>query len=63
MTLGNKELENRGHYFVRYADDFSIYVKKSENKRKNKTVLLGHTVLKNCNSVIAKKTYQNLKRQ
>jgi RNA-directed DNA polymerase len=26
----DKELERRGHYYVRYADDFSIYVKSKE---------------------------------
>lgn len=28
----DKELEKRGHHYVRYADDFSIYVK---SKQKN----------------------------
>lgn len=77
----DKELENRGHCFVRYADDFSIYVRSQKagervknsistfitNKLKlkvneeksvvcevDKTVLLGHTILKDGNLIIAK---------
>lgn len=82
----DKELEKRGHCFVRYADDFSIYVRSQKagervkksisafitNKLKlkvneeksivcevDKTVLLGHTILKDGNLVIAK---ENIKR-
>ena len=82
----DKELEKRGHCFVRYADDFSIYVRSHKagervkesistfitNKLKlkvneqkssvcdvNKTVLLGHTILKDGNLIIAK---ENVKR-
>lgn len=82
----DKELENRGHCFVRYADDFSIYVRSQKagervkrsistfitNKLKlkvneeksvvcevDKTVLLGHTILKDGNLVIAS---ENIKR-
>lgn len=84
----DKELENRGHCFVRYADDFSIYVrsqtagervKKSisafiTNKLKlkineeksavcevDKTVLLGHTILKSGELVIAKENVERFK--
>jgi group II intron reverse transcriptase/maturase len=84
----DKELENRGHCFVRYADDFSIYVrtlkagetvkqsistfitnklklKVNENKsvvcEVNKTVLLGHTILKNGNLIIAKDNVERFK--
>ncbi len=74
----DKELEKRGHCFVRYADDFSIYVRSQKagervkasissfitNKLKlkvneqksvvcevDKTVLLGHTILKDGNLI------------
>ena len=84
----DKELEKRGHCFVRYADDFSIYVrsqmagervKKSisafiANKLKlkvneeksvvcevDKTVLLGHTILKSGNLIIAKDNVERFK--
>lgn len=84
----DKELEKRGHCFVRYADDFSIYVrslkagervKKSistfiTNKLKlkvneeksvvcevDKTVLLGHTILKSGDLIIAKDNVERFK--
>jgi group II intron reverse transcriptase/maturase len=84
----DKELENRGHCFVRYADDFSIYVrsqtagervKKSisafiTNKLKlkvneeksvvcevNNTALLGHTILKSGELIIAKENIERFK--
>ena len=84
----DKELENRGHCFVRYADDFSIYVRSQKsgervkksistfitNKLKlkvneqksivcevDKTVLLGHTILKDGNIIIAKENVKRLK--
>jgi len=84
----DKELEKRGHCFVRYADDFSIYVRSQKagervkksistfitNKLKlkvneqksivcevNKTVLLGHTILKNGNLIIAKENVKRFK--
>ncbi len=84
----DKELEKREHCFVRYADDFSIYVrsqtagervKKSisefiTNKLKlkvneeksvvckvDKTVLLGHTILKSGDLVIAKENVERFK--
>ncbi len=77
----DKELESRSHCFVRYADDFSIYVRSQKagervkrsisnfitNKLKlrvneeksvvcevDKAVLLGHTILKDGNLIIAK---------
>jgi len=86
----DKELENRGHCFVRYADDFSIYVrsqkagervkttissfitnklklKVNEQKSKvcesDKTVLLGHTILKDGNLIIAKENVSRFKAQ
>ena len=82
------ELEKRGHSFVRYADDFSIYVrsqkagervkatignfitdklklKVNEAKSKvcevDKTVLLGHTILKDGRLIIAKENVERLK--
>jgi RNA-directed DNA polymerase len=30
----DKELENRGHRYVRYADDFSIYVRSKQSARR-----------------------------
>ena len=84
----DKELERRGHCFVRYADDFSIYVrsqkagervkesistfitnklklKVNEQKSKvcevDKTVLLGHTILKDGNLIIAKDNVKRFK--
>ena len=84
----DKELENRGHCFVRYADDFSIYVRSEKagervkcsisrfltNKLKlkvneeksvvcevNKAVLLGHTILKDGNLIIAKENVSRFK--
>ena len=84
----DKELERRGHCFVRYADDFSIYVRSQKagervkksissfinNKLKlkvnehksvvcetHKTVLLGHTILRNGNLVIAKENVSKFK--
>jgi len=84
----DNELEKRGHSFVRYADDFSIYVrsqkagervKKSisnfiKNKLKlkvneqksivcevNKATLLGHTILKDGNLIIAKENVERFK--
>lgn len=84
----DKELEKRGHCFVRYADDFSIYVRSQKagervkksistfitNKLKlkvneqksvvcevNKTVLLGHTILKDGNLIIAKENVERFK--
>ena len=84
----DKELEKRGHCFVRYADDFSIYVQSQKagervkhsishfitNKLKlkvneqksvvcqvDKTVLLGHTILKNGNLIIAKENVSRFK--
>ena len=84
----DKELEARGHCFVRYADDFSIYVKSqkagervkssisnfitsklklkvNEQKSKvcevNEAVLLGHTILKDGNLVIAKENVSRFK--
>jgi len=84
----DKELEKRGHCFVRYADDFSIYVRSQEagervkksistfitNKLKlmvneeksvvcdvDKTVLLGHTILKDGNLIIAKDNVKRFK--
>ena len=85
----DKELEKRGHKFVRYADDFSIYVRSQEsgervkesiskfltdklklkvNEEKsvvclvNQTVLLGHTILKDGNLIIAKDNVNQFKR-
>ncbi|NJO92632.1 MAG: group II intron reverse transcriptase/maturase, partial [Chloroflexia bacterium] len=82
----DKELEKRGHCFVRFADDFSIYVRSQKagervkksitafitNKLKlkineeksivcevDKTTLLGHTILKGGELIIAK---ENIKR-
>jgi len=84
----DKELEKRGHCFVRYADDFSIYVRSQKagervkvsissfitNKLKlkvneqksvvcevDKTVLLGHTILKDGNLIIAKENVKRFK--
>lgn len=84
----DKELEKRGHCFVRYADDFSIYVRSQKagervkksistfitNKLKlkvneqksivcevNKTILLGHTILKDGNLIIAKENVERFK--
>lgn len=84
----DKELEKRGHCFVRYADDFSIYVRSQKagervkesisafitNKLKlkvneqksivcevDKTVLLGHTILKDGNLIIAKDNVKRFK--
>lgn len=84
----DKELENRGHCFVRYADDFSIYVRSQKagervkysiikfitNKLKlkineeksvvcdvDKTVLLGHTILKSGYLIIAKENVERFK--
>jgi len=84
----DKELEDRGHCFVRYADDFSIYVRSQKagervkesisafitNKLKlkvneqksivcevDKTVLLGHTILKDGNLIIAKDNVKRFK--
>jgi RNA-directed DNA polymerase len=84
----DKELEKRGHCFIRYADDISIYVRSQKagervkksissfitntlklkvNEQKsvvcqtNKTVLLGHTVLKDGNLIIAKGNVLRLK--
>lgn len=84
----DKELEERGHCFVRYADDFSIYVRSQKagervkksistfitNKLKlkvneqksivcdvDKTVLLGHTILKDGNLIIAKENVERFK--
>jgi group II intron reverse transcriptase/maturase len=84
----DKELEKRGHCFVRYADDFSIYVRSHKagervkksistfitNKLKlkvneeksivcevDKTVLLGHTILKDGNLIIAKDNVKRFK--
>ena len=84
----DKELEKRGHCFVRYADDFSIYVRSQKagervkesistfitNKLKlkvneqkstvcdvDKTVLLGHTILKDGNLTIAKDNVKRFK--
>ncbi len=84
----DKELEKRGHCFVRYADDFSIYVRSQTagervkssismfitntlklkvNEEKSvvcevdKTVLLGHTILKNGVLVIAKENVKRFK--
>ena len=84
----DKELETRGHCFVRYADDFSIYVRSRKagervktsisrfitrklklkvNEQKsivcevNKTVLLGHTLLKSGDLTIAKENVSRLK--
>jgi len=84
----DKELEKRGHCFVRYADDFSIYVRSQKagervkesistfitNKLKlkvneeksvvcevDKTVLLGHTILKSGELVIAKENVERFK--
>jgi group II intron reverse transcriptase/maturase len=84
----DKELENRGHCFVRYADDFSIYVRSQKagervkssisnfitNKLKlkvneqksrvcevNKATLLGHTILKDGNFIIAKDNVKRFK--
>ena len=82
------ELEKRGHCFIRYADDFSIYVRSEKagervkesisafitNKLKlkvneqksivcdvDKTVLLGHTILKDGNLIIAKDNVKRFK--
>jgi len=82
------ELEKRGHCFVRYADDFSIYVRSQKagervkqsisafiiNKLKlkvneeksivcdvDKTVLLGHTILKSGDLIIAKDNVERFK--
>lgn len=84
----DKELEKRGHCFVRYADDFSIYVRSQvagervkesisrfiSNKLKlkvneekslvcdvDKTVLLGHTILKSGDLVVAKENVERFK--
>ena len=84
----DKELEKRGHCFVRYADDFSIYVRSRKagervkksistfiaNKLKlkvneqksvvckvDKTVLLGHTILKDGILIIAKENVERFK--
>lgn len=84
----DKELEKRGHCFVRYADDFSIYVRSQKagervkksistfisdklklkvNEQKSdvcevdKTVLLGHTILKDGNLIVAKENVERLK--
>lgn len=84
----DKELEKRGHCFVRYADDFSIYVRSQKagervkksisafitnqlklkvNEEKsmvcevNKAVLLGHTILKSGELVIAKENVERFK--
>jgi RNA-directed DNA polymerase len=84
----DKELEKRGHCFVRYADDFSIYVRSQMagervktsisafivNKLKlkvneeksvvcdvDKTVLLGHAILKRGDLVIAKENVERFK--
>jgi len=84
----DKELEKRGHCFVRYADDFSIYVRSQTagkrvkqsisrfitNKLKlkvneekslvcevDKTVLLGHTILKSGDLIIAKENVERFK--
>lgn len=84
----DKELEKRGHCFVRYADDFSIYVrsrvagervmksistfitdklKLKVNEQKSvvcdvdKTVLLGHTILKDGNLIIAIENVERFK--
>jgi group II intron reverse transcriptase/maturase len=84
----DKELENRGHNFVRFADDFSIYVRSQKagervkssisnfimNKLKlkvneqksrvcevDKTILLGHTILRNGNLIIAKDSVKRFK--
>ena len=84
----DKELETRGHCFVRYADDFSIYVRsqqagervkssissfitnklklkvneeKSKVCRTDKAVLLGHTILKDGNLIIAAENVSRLK--
>jgi group II intron reverse transcriptase/maturase len=84
----DKELEKRGHCFVRYADDFSIYVRSQKagervkesisafitNKLKlkvneeksvvcdvDKTALLGHTILKDGNLIIAKDNVKRFK--
>jgi len=84
----DKELEKRGHCFVRYADDFSIYVRSQKagervkssissfitNKLKlkvneqkstvcqtNKAVLLGHTILKDGNLIIAAENVSRFK--
>jgi len=84
----DKELEKRGHCYVRYADDFSIYVRSQKagervkesisafitNKLKlkvneqksivcevDKTVLLGHTILKDGRLIIAKENVKRFK--
>jgi group II intron reverse transcriptase/maturase len=84
----DKELENRGHCFIRYADDISIYVrsqkagervkssisrfithklklKVNDQKSKicevDKTVLLGHTILKDGNLIIASQNVSRFK--
>lgn len=84
----DKELEKRGHCFIRYADDFSIYVRSQTagervknsisrfitdklklkvNEEKSmvcevdKTVLLGHTILKSGVLVIAKENVERFK--
>jgi len=84
----DKELEKRGHCFVRYADDFSIYVRSQKsgervkksisafitNKLKlkvneeksmvcdvDKTVLLGHAILKSGDLIIAKDNVERFK--
>ncbi len=84
----DKELEKRGHCFVRYADDFSIYVRSAKagervktsissfitkklklkvNEQKSvvcetdKTVLLGYTILKDGNLIIAKENVSRFK--
>lgn len=84
----DKELEKRGHCFVRYADDFSIYVRSHKagervkesissfltNKLKlkvneekslvcevDKAVLLGHTILKSGDLIIAKDNVERFK--
>ena len=84
----DKELESRGHCFVRYADDFSIYVRSEKagervkasissfitkklklkvNEQKsvvcetNKTVLLGHAILKDGSLIISKENVLKIK--
>jgi len=84
----DKELEKRRHCFVRYADDFRIYVRSQKagervkksisrfitNKLKlkvneqksvvcevDKTVLLGHTILKDGNLIVSKSNVSRFK--
>jgi len=84
----DKELEKRGHCFVRYADDFSIYVRSQKagervkdsisafitsklklkvNEEKSvvcevgKAVLLGHTILKSGDLIIANDNVERFK--